>query len=265
MRDGEILENVNFKGDYYRIKFYVPAIAAAAEAGQFVHVKSGDARDYILRRPFSIHDTDKNSGELTVVYKVVGKGTEKLSRMRPGECCDLLGPQGRGYSRPEADEVPVLAAGGYGAAATYLLAKNFPGRGVFLMGARNADEIILDERYREAGFDVRLATNDGSLGKKGFVSALYDDVLRDYAGKKIKFYVCGPTPMLMATAKYLLEKNIPGEVSLDHLMCCGVGACFACVVKVKAKPGEGAEGADWRYARTCSEGPVFDASDVYLE
>lgn len=264
MRNGEILENVNFKGDYFRVKFHAPEIAATAAAGQFVHVRTGEGRDYILRRPFSIHDTDAASGELTVVYKVVGRGTERLSGMKAGESCDLLGPLGKGYTPPAPDEIPVLAAGGYGAAATYLLAKNAANGGVFLMGARSADDIILDERYREAGFDVRLATNDGSLGRKGFVSALYDDVLKDYAGKKLKFYVCGPTPMLAATAEYLCEKGIAGEVSLDHLMCCGVGACFACVVKVKAAPGEGADGADWRYARTCVEGPVFDAAEVYL-
>ncbi len=262
MKNGEIIENVNFQGDYCHVKFFVPEICRTARAGHFVHVRIDNGIERILRRPFSIHDVDTEKGVLSVVYKIVGGGTEKLAAMKPGECCDLMGPLGNPFSLPAADEIPVLAAGGYGAAALYLLTRDSAQKGVFLMGARSAGDIILSERYREAGFDVRLATNDGSLGHKGFVTELFDGVLSEYAGKKLRFYGCGPTPMLLAMADYLQKNSIPGEVSLDHVMCCGVGACFGCVIKVK-DDNSGVPGQNWRYARTCSEGPVFDAKAVY--
>ena len=116
------------------------------------------------------------------------------------------------------------------------------------------------ERYREAGFDVRVATDDGSMGSKGVVTSLIPQLLEDYKGKKLFFYGCGPHPMLMALGRMLKELSLDGELSIDHKMCCGVGACFACVIKVNDP-----ESADkWRYARSCSEGPVFPLDDVYL-
>ena len=131
MVNGEIISNDRLKGDYFVVKFHTPEIAAKAVAGQFVHVQITQGRDYILRRPFSIHRVDGDT--LTVVYKVVGKGTEILAARRPGDVCDLLGPLGRGFSVPSDDVFPVLVAGGYGAAATYLLTRQAEKRGCFLL------------------------------------------------------------------------------------------------------------------------------------
>ena len=257
MVNGEIISNDRLKGDYFVVKFHTPEIAAKAVAGQFVHVQITQGRDYILRRPFSIHRVDGDT--LTVVYKVVGKGTEILAARRPGDVCDLLGPLGRGFSVPSDDVFPVLVAGGYGAAATYLLTRQAEKRGCFLLGARSEADILLVDSYKEAGYDVRLATNDGSIGHKGFVTELIDGVLKDYPNEKFFFYGCGPHPMLMALAKLLNQKELDGQLSIDHLMCCGVGACFACVVKMKADNADG-----WEYKRACHDGPVFDLNDVYL-
>ena len=257
---GEILSNVNLQGDYYSVEFYAPEIAQTAVAGQFVHVKIGDERgDWILRRPFSICNTDKEKGTVNVVYKVVGKGTAELSRVAPGVCCDVMGPLGNGFV-PVEDATPVAVCGGYGAAATFMLTRSSK-KGVLLLGARSTADIILTDRYEKAGFDVRLATNDGSAGTKGFVTDLIPQLLAERPGEKFCFYACGPHPMLMALAKLLKKLGQDGQLSIDHRMCCGVGSCFACVVKVAA-PGS-ADG--WRYARSCSEGPVFKLEDVYIE
>ena len=156
--------------------------------------------------------------------------------------------------------VPVAVAGGYGSAALYLLSRVSRQKGVLLAGARSKNDVILTDRYEKAGFDVRVATDDGSMGTKGVVTSLIPQVLEDCKGKKLLFYGCGPHPMLMALGKLLKEKGLDGELSIDHKMCCGVGACFACVIKVN-DPGS-ADG--WRYARSCSEGPVFPLDDVYL-
>lgn len=258
MDHGEIICNEPIDHGYSRIKFHVPDIAQKAESGQFVHVRIAALRDRILRRPFSISNVD-DDGSLTVIYKVVGDGTTVLSMLPAGTPCDLMGPLGKAYTMPEADEVPIIVAGGYGSAATYLLAKRAPTKGILLLGARTKDDLILTEEFAETGFEVRCSTDDGSFGHKGLVTDLLDDIFEEYKGKKLRFYACGPTPMLMALGPLLLDKGYPdGELSLDHLMCCGVGACFACVVRVKADNEDG-----WRYARTCKEGPVFRADAVW--
>ena len=259
LEDCIITKNEILKGDYRRVIFRTNAIAAAVKPGQFVHVKIAELRDRILRRPFSICDVSED-GSLTVAYKVVGDGTAKLAELPPGTECNLMGPLGVPFSLPAKNKIPVLIAGGYGSAATYILAKRSPEPGILLLGARSDADIILAEEFEKLGFDVRLATEDGSRGTKGLVTALLEDVLAEPELEKKRFYSCGPHGMLMAVGQMLLNHKTDGELSLDHLMCCGVGACFACVVKVKADNPDG-----WRYARTCSEGPVFNASDVYYD
>lgn len=254
-----IIANTRIKGDYFELVFSAPETAKRAAAGHFTHIRIDRRQDRILRRPFSIHDTDPEAGTVTVVYKVVGRGTAALSELTPGTEIDALGPLGRPFTAPNDDVLPVAVAGGYGAAAMFMLTRKQPG--VLLMGARSAADVILTERYRDAGYEVRVATNDGSVGAKGFVTDLIPALVAENPGRKLFFYGCGPHPMLMALAKLLRERKLDGELSVDHVMCCGVGACFACVVKVN-DPGS-ADG--WRYARSCSEGPVFPLADVYTE
>ncbi len=155
--------------------------------------------------------------------------------------------------------IPVAVAGGYGAAAMYMLSRK--SRGVLLMGARSAADVILTERYRDAGYDVRVATNDGSVGTRGFVTELISPLLEENPDGRFFFYGCGPHPMLMALAKLMNERGLDGELSLDQIMCCGVGACFGCVVKVN----DPTSPDGWRYARSCKEGPVFPLADIYIE
>ena len=254
-----ILVNERIKGDYFKLVFQAPEIAADASAGTFTHIRIDERQDRMLRRPFSIHDTDPAAGSVTVVYKVVGRGTAALSALKPGDTVDAMGPLGRGFTLPEAGVIPVAVAGGYGAAAMYMLSRR--SRGVLLMGARSAADVILTERYRDAGYDVRVATNDGSAGVRGFVTELIAPLLEEKPDARFFFYGCGPHPMLMALAKLLKARGLDGELSLDQIMCCGVGACFGCVVKVN----DPASPDGWRYARSCKEGPVFPLEDIYIE
>ncbi len=258
MKTGEIVSNHILQDDYYEIKFHAPEICKKTQPGQFVHIKIANLKDRILRRPFSICDVSED-GLLTVIYKVIGKGTKVLSTLSCETLCDLMGPLGTPYSLPEADEFPIIVAGGYGSAATYLIARRSRRKGILLLGARSGNDLILAREFAEAGFAVRSSTNDGSQGHKGFVTELIAKALEDNKNKKIRFYACGPAPMLTTLTKMLQNSGYnDGELSLDHLMCCGVGACFACVVKVKAGNEDG-----WRYARTCKEGPVFKVEDIY--
>ena len=254
-----IKKNEVLKGDYRRIVFDAPGIAAQARGGQFVHVRIPSLRDRILRRPFSISDADPNTGELTVIYKVVGLGTEALARSREGDSCQILGPLGNAYTPPAADTFPILAAGGYGTAALYLTARKAPRKGILLLGARTREDLILVKEFEALGFEVRIATNDGSAGHKGLVTELLKDALAGQDRFRCMVYGCGPTPMLLALGKLTQELAVPAELSLDQHMCCGVGACFACVVKVK----DSSSPDGWRYSRSCKEGPVYNATEVY--
>ena len=255
----KIISNDILKGDYRKVVFHAPSIASKVQPGQFAHVRIAKLRDKILRRPFSICEID-DSGHLTLVYKIVGSGTAALAELTHGEICSILAPQGVPFSTPDVAETPVIVAGGYGSAATLHLARISPTPGILLLGARSTQDLILIDEFKKIGFEVRIATEDGSMGTKGLVTTLLQDILRDSSSAAFAFKGCGPHGMLMAVGKMLLASGLDGELSLDHLMCCGVGACFACVVKVKAKNLDG-----WRYARTCNEGPVFKASEIYYE
>lgn len=256
--EAEILRNRRLHGDYFQIDFQAPAIAAESRPGQFVHVRVPLLEHRVLRRPFSIYNAEPDRGVVSVIYKLVGEGTEALSRRPAGMMADLLGPLGKGFSVPAGTErQPVIVAGGYGCAATYLLARLSPRRPVCLFGARTAADLLLVDEFKALGCDVRIATDDGSVGRKGFVTELLKEFLDAPQPVPPAVYACGPNPMLKAVTALVLDREMDAEVSLDHAMCCGVGACFACVVKRRAENPDG-----WEYVRTCTDGPVFHASET---
>ena len=259
MAQAKLAENRHLRHEYFSAVFEAPEAARSARPGQFIHLRIDCRRDRILRRPFSICDTDPAAGTLTIVYKVVGAGTEALSRLAPGSVCDLLAPLGTAFPPPPADAVPVAVAGGYGAAATFMLTRGEQ-PGMLLLGARNSRDLLLTDRYTAAGWQTAVSTDDGSEGVKGNVLALLDEPARRFPGRRFFFYGCGPKPMLFALARELRRRGNDGALSVDQAMCCGVGACFACVVKINDPASE----SGWRYARSCAEGPVFPLDQIYL-
>ncbi len=256
----KIIRNECIGGSYHRIVFSAPGICPHVKPGQFIHLQIATLRDRILRRPFSICDATAE-GELTVIYKVVGEGTEVLSKLHRGTECSVMGPQGKPFTVPKKAQMPVIVAGGYGCAATYMLAKQAPAKGKILIGARTSADLILMDEFKRTGFELLVATEDGSVGIKGLVTRLLEETIANPPSKNLSFYGCGPHGMLMAMGRILLKHSLPGELSLDHLMCCGVGACYACVVKVK----DAAKPDGWRFARTCKEGPIFQVDEVYYD
>jgi dihydroorotate dehydrogenase electron transfer subunit len=257
LEDAVILVNETLRGDYRRIRLQAPGICPEVRPGQFVHVRVTARNDRVLRRPFSVCDVD-DTGILTIVYKVVGGGTELLADTPPGATCSLLGPLGTPFTVPSAGEVPVIVAGGYGSAATWLLARRSPTPPLLLLGARTDGDLLLTDDFADLGCEVRTATEDGSEGRRGRVTDLLAEVLATAAPAALRVYGCGPHGMIMAVARMLRDHGLDGELSLDHRMCCGIGACYACVVKVRDDSPDG-----WRYARTCKEGPVFPASRIH--
>lgn len=250
-----VLRNQHLQGSYYRIDLRAEQIAPRVAPGQFVHVQLPALEHRVLRRPFSVFDVEPAMGTLSLIYKTVGEGTTHLAGLGVGVSLDLLGPLGHGYSAPAAGQTPVVVAGGYGCAATYLFVRRTPAPCIVLLGGRTAADLLLVEEFGALGADVRLATDDGSRGHRGVVTDLLEAALE---GILAPFVVaCGPNPMLKSVCRIVGQRRLEAEISLDHAMCCGVGACFACVVKMEADNADG-----WEYVRTCTSGPVFPASRI---
>ena len=248
-----IISNERDTDLYFRLVVRAPGIAPRVQPGQFAHLRIPSLEQALLRRPFSIFQTENDT--FSVLYKTVGKGTAALSRMRAAEELSAIGPLGRGFTVPQpGGETPLLVAGGYGMAALYLLAARAPQKGIAFVGGRRRVDILCEAEFRALGWEVRVATEDGSAGEKGLVTEPLIAELKRRAGKR-KLFACGPTPMLKAVAAIAEDFGTPAEVSMDEEMCCGLGACLTCVLPIKTQAG-------WEYQRTCTEGPVFDSRQV---
>ncbi len=250
------LRNDRIQGDYHRLDLEAPLIAGGVRPGQFVHVQVPGLPHRVLRRPFSVFDAAPDAGRLSIIYKVVGEGTAQLAATAPGTKINLLGPLGNGFSLPAPGAFPVIVAGGYGCAATFLLARCSSVPFLVLIGGRSAADLLLVREYRELGCTVRVATEDGSEGRRGVVTDLLAQAL-DESGHPPQVYACGPNAMLGVVCRMVSSRGLDAEVSLDHAMCCGVGACYTCVVKTRADTPDG-----WEYVRTCLDGPVFRARET---
>ena len=255
-RPVQIISNERDTDFYFRLVVRAPQIAPLVQPGQFAHLRVLPMKDALLRRPFSIFQVEGDT--FSILYKTVGKGTEVLSRMGPGDELNAIGPLGRGFTVPKpGGETPLLVAGGYGMAATYLLAQRSPQKGIVFVGGRRRVDILCEEEFTSLGWDVRVTTEDGSHGEKGLVTQpLLAELKRAKANRKL--FACGPTGLLKAVGKIAADLNVPAELSMDEHMCCGVGVCLTCVVPVKT-------GKGWEYQRTCTEGPVFDSRQVEWE
>lgn len=242
----------------YEIEMIAPAISKECEPGKFVHVRPGITSDPLLRRPLSIYDVDRKLGSVTLLYKVVGRGTDMLTKVRPKEYVDLMGPHGRGFYIPEAPVRCLLVGGGVGIAplvylARVLVEKKCPVK--VLYGTASRLDLAGFNRFREMGVEFMPATMDGSAGYRGVVSDLLCEKITP--GEVDFIYTCGPEMMMAAVAGFARKHNIPGEVSLEETMACGVGACLGCARKLKAN--------DREYAKVCKDGPVFAMDEVEFE
>lgn len=233
-----ITENVPVTKSVYRMRLE-GADLEAQKPGGFVNIRLDGL---FLRRPISVFDSE--AGRLTILYKTVGKGTERMAGMRPGETLDVLTGLGNGYDLSKAGDRPLLLGGGVGVPPLYLLAKQLIAAGkkpCAVLGFNTAEEVFGEEEFRALGCDVTVATADGSCGVKGFVT---DALPEDYS----YFYTCGPEPMLRAV--YRTTKT-SGQFSFEERMGCGFGACMGCSCKTITG-----------YKRICREGPVLEKEEI---
>ena len=239
----------------YLMGLDAPEIVTAASPGQFVMIRVGPVMDPLLRRPFSICGTLQ--GEvLLILYKVVGRGTALMSKAKKGDRMTVLGPLGRGFSRPRAEQNPILVAGGIGIAPLFFLAQTVGEENLeFLTGYRCAAEIVPFEKIGLKGASTIIATDDGSAGYHGFVTDLLRSQLENNRQGLTGLYACGPTAMLKQVAAVSLEKEIPCQMSLESFMACGIGACQGCAVKSSHQK-------ELVYHLVCREGPIFSARSI---
>lgn len=260
----KIMDHQEVTAGFYRMVLECPAIAGEARPGQFVHVLTGakNARDPLLRRPISLHGIDRDNGRITLLYQVVGRGTQALAGKLPGEELDLMGPLGNGFKISAKQTPCVVIAGGIGAAPLLPLLQELREQGretIMLLGARTKGWVLAQAEIEALGITVKIATDDGSLGHRGLVTELLEQTIA--AGTPGEYYACGPEPMLKAVAARMEKAGVPGQVSLEERMGCGVGACLACVCKVKVKS-EAESETQWTYKKVCLDGPVFEAGEV---
>ena len=273
--EAKILKNERVAPGFYRMRVESPYLARNSKPGQFVEVKCSDCLEPLLRRPLGVHRITRDGIEM--LYEVVGKGTELLSRKRSGDMVDIIGPLGNGFVINQKTEKPkngktILIAGGAGVAPLLSLAESlafsveriaYRGKTkihVFI-GACRKEHILCAKDFKKLGAKVYITTEDGSMGRKGFITSYLSDFL---SAKRYplnaNIYACGPVGMLKAVAEIAKSHRIPCQVSLEERMACGIGVCLGCPVKVKTnhKPLT----TNNEYKMVCKDGPVFDAKEI---
>ena len=235
----EIKSNEQIAKNVYRMQLC--GDTAGIFPGQFVNIR---VQGQFLRRPISVCNIA--DGILTIIYKVVGVGTEAMSHLSVGTQLDVLTVLGNGYDLTKAGDEPLLVGGGVGVPPMYMLARQLRemGKAVrVILGFNTKDEVFYEEEFRALGCDVTVTTVDGSYGVKGFVTNALD-------GQQSYYYTCGPLPMIKAL---LQAAGTNGEVSMEERMGCGFGACMGCTIQTTQGP-----------KRVCKEGPVFPAEILQI-
>jgi len=262
--DAAIISNTRLSDDYCVVALAAPAIAARAQPGQFVMVKPARGTDPLLRRPFSIFEILRdNNGTpvgLSILNKRIGVGTGLVFETRAGSHLACLGPLGRPFEPVDPPAEAWMIAGGVGLAPFATLAEALRERHTrtrLFYGARTGGELYYVDFFEEQKIEVALATEDGSRGTKGYVTAPLRAALDSLpATQPIRLYVCGPTPMMRAVAQVAAARGRECDVSLEQVMGCGLGGCYSCVVLARDTSGTP------HFVRSCLEGPVFDATRI---
>lgn len=255
----QVLDQTQVGPRYFKLTIKSLYIATNAEPGQFVNVRVDNGTEPLLRRPISLHKINREHQTFELLYEVLGQGTELLSKVTVGAKLDILGPLGSGFKLDPEKKIAILVGGGMGVAPLLSLAQQLKllgGRAVYaLAGARDKSCLLCETDFAELANEKVIATDDGSSGRKGYVSDLLLDLLnntletRHYPETAI--YACGPKGMLKAVAEIALQRQIDCQVSMEEKMACGIGACLGCAVATRNG-----------YKMVCKDGPVFNAKEI---
>ncbi|MBI5204726.1 MAG: dihydroorotate dehydrogenase electron transfer subunit [Nitrospirae bacterium] len=247
----EIIENSPVNESHNLLILSSSGISKNSAPGQFYMIETASSYDPLLKRPFSI--LKQKSGTAHFLYRIKGKGTERMRQMKNGASVSVLGPLGNGYPLPGKNLTPILIAGGIGIASLFTLAEKLGKNAYLFYGGRTKEELLLLDELKGMVKELIISTDNGSAGEKGTVV----DVLKNFLALRSALcaqhllYACGPSPMLEAVSRLATEKGIKGYISMEENMACGVGACLGCTVKTKSG-----------YKRVCKEGPVFSIEEI---
>lgn len=258
----EVLSNESVAQGIFCMRCHTK-LAERLEPGQFVNIAVPGDGSHVLRIPLSFSQADAGNGLLEIVYAVVGEGTRRLSSMRRADVSTMVGPCGRGWQLPRREGRALLVAGGIGLPPVVACARMLVARGIgfdVLVGAQTASrhvDVLVDElrglstkQSCDCGRKVILLTDDGTRGIQGFPTSAMIDLLAEHAYGQV--YACGPQPLLKGVAALCARHELSCQVSMERMMGCGFGACSCCNVEL----------VDGSYALCCTDGPVFDASEV---
>lgn len=252
-----VLHNRCVGPSHYKIGLETRYDVNGVHPGQFVMIQIPGLAEALLRRPFSIHRTlgnPVNALDIEVLYRVVGKGTHQLTHIKEGESLSILGPLGKGFSLGSGPGSAHVIAGGIGLAPLHFLISRMMASGfdpkqiTLFFGGRTREDTVLMEDLKTVLPDVRVATEDGTVGQKGLVTDLVERAIHQTPPDGI--FACGPLGMLKKIAELALRHGIPCQVSLEALMACGLGACLGCAMKNSLFENS--------YVHVCKDGPVFD-------
>jgi dihydroorotate dehydrogenase electron transfer subunit len=262
--DAAVISNTRLSEDYSVVALAAPEVASLARPGQFVMVKPSRGSDPLLRRPFSIfeilREPDGTPIGVSLLNKRIGAGTGLLYETGTGARVGCLGPLGRPFEPIDPPAEAWMVAGGVGLAPFVTLAEALQARGTtarLFYGARRASELHYVELFERLGVEPVLATEDGSRGTRGYVTAALDAALAAAPRPRdVRLYACGPTPMMRAVAGLAASRGMRCDVSLEQVMGCGLGGCYSCVVLARDESGAP------HFMRSCLEGPVFDSARI---
>lgn len=271
----KLLSNEKVGPKLYVMELESPQIATSVQPGQFVHMLLPNADSHVLRRPFSVYGTSEDKSNLSILYQVVGVGTDYLTSVQPGTTIEMIGPVGHGWQPPQEAQKVLLVGGGVGAAPLFMLCETLVNAGAkvdMILGAQTEQAMVTRNAY-EALFGISedlksgsatreglhsctlsCATDDGSYGHSGFCTALVEQALQNAEHENNPYdymAVCGPEILMRLVKEQAEAAHIPCEVSMERRMACGIGACLSCVVDT-------VEGKK----RACVDGPVFASHEV---
>jgi dihydroorotate dehydrogenase electron transfer subunit len=251
VRNLVVTENIALNATNFLIKLSSTESIPKLIPGQFINIEIKNTNEIFLRRPFSVFEVDYKKNTISLIVKILGRGSKKLTEIRKGESLSIIFPLGKGFTYPNINEKILLIGGGSGVAPMLFLAKE---SGLnrenvsLLLGAKSIEDHVNVDEYNRFG-NLYFTTEDGSLGEKGFVTQ--HSVFRNNLFKYDKIYACGPDAMMKAVAKEAKKAGVFCEVSLENLMACGFGVCLCCIEPtVKGN------------LCVCTEGPVFNINDL---
>jgi dihydroorotate dehydrogenase electron transfer subunit len=260
--EGVVVRNEQIADKTFRLSIAVDDKFPITQSGQFIMLRLAIDVNLLLGRPLAIYKVDRNSNSfegrdvVDVIYLVAGNMTSRFAQLTINTRIRMWGPLGRGFDVDfDFAGHTILIAGGVGHAPFLMLAEKLK-RVTLLYGAKNAARVVPLDDFAKAGVEIKIATDDGSLGIHGFVTELISQIHQH--NEPTRILCCGPAQMMKATFEIAKKLNLPCTVSLETPMSCGLGVCYGCVVKVKDKNNPNG----WNYKRTCIDGPAFDAYNL---